>query len=284
MAVEAEHVRSWSGEIAFERHGPIRRGFRTAVVSPMVNYLPAGLMKALLRFGKSELARANWTDPGGWLSMVISYDGRPRQYADKLLVSGGAMPTALRNRKRLGARLLAGLIDSADSEPVHVLCLGAGPGQIINEALLQASRDAHATLVDLSTDAMEYGRELAKRNGLSDRVRFVTGDVRDVHKLIDRPVDIVKMLGICEYLTDPQLLSVAEAMARVMPPGTPIVFNSLSKNHGTDRFFRRVFGLHMIHRGPQALQALMTSAGFADFVSIPEPMGVYHVIVGHRQR
>jgi len=275
-------MEDWMADIQFERQGVARRMLKAAVINPLANYFPAAALKGLLRFGKSELARANWTDPGGWESMVISYDGRPKQVADRLLVGAGTMSMALRNRKRLGARILAGLIDSADSPPAHVLCLAAGPGQIIMDAMVQAKRDAVATLIDLNSDAFEFGREQAAKVGLSEKVRFVQGDVRNVDALLDRPPQIVKMIGICEYFDDEQIVDVASAVAEVMPPGSPIVFNSLSKAHGNDRFFRRVFGLHMIHRCPDELQDLMNRAGFDDFKSIPEPLGVYHVMVARR--
>jgi hypothetical protein len=32
------------------------------------------------------------------------------------------------------------------------------------------------------------------------------------------------------------------------------------------------------------MQELMNQAGFAGFESVPEPLGVYHVIVGRRQK
>ena len=65
-----------------------------------------------------------------------------------------------------------------------------------------------------------------------------------------------------------------------MPAGASIVFNSLSAAHGTDRFFRRVFGLHMIHRTPEQLTPTDAAGrASADFRVHPEPLGVYHVIV-----
>jgi len=270
-------------DIEFERLGAVRKVLRAFVLNPLANFFPAGMMKGVLRFARSELAAANWTDPGGWRSMVISYNGHCHQIADKILVKAGAMPMALRNRKRLGARLIAALIDQADHEPAHTMCLGAGPGQIIMDAMTQARRRSVATLVDLSSDAFEFGRRRAEELGLADCVRFVQCDVRDVRELLDRPPDIVKMLGICEYLEDDQIVSIASAAAEVMPAGAPIVFNSLSKAHGNDRFFRRVFGLHMIHRRPDHLQSLMNRAGFMDFTATAEPLGVYHVIVGRRK-
>ena len=275
-------MESWVSEIAFERQSPIRRALKAALINPAANYFPAGMLRAILRFGKSELAAANWSDPGGWRSMVISYDGRPKQIADKILVGGGTVPMALRNRRRLGARVLSRLIDASQSEPVQVLCLGVGPGRIIIDALVQANRDAHATLVDLNADAFEYGRRIAARAGVSDKVRYIQGDVRDVQQMLDRPPNVVKMLGICEYLTDEQIIDIARAAAAVMPTGAYIVFNSISKAHGTDRFFRRVFGLHMNHRSPEQLQSLIAPSGFGDFISIPEPLKVYHVISGRK--
>lgn len=269
-------------DIEFESHGPVRRMLKTMVLNPLVNYMPAPITKGLLKITKSELAEANWNDPGGWRSMVISYEGRPPQIADKLLVGGGSVPTALRNRKRLGATVLSRLIEQSDGDNAHILCLGAGPGITIIEALRRNQGGAHATLVDISNDAFDYGRQLADSEGVGDRVRYVLGDVRDIDELLHEPPDIVTMIGICEYLTDEQIVEIIAAAASVMPAGAAIVFNSISKKHGTDRFFRRVFGLHMNYRGPLELQGLMGQAGFADFTAVPEPLGVYHMIVGRR--
>jgi ubiquinone/menaquinone biosynthesis C-methylase UbiE len=279
---QAPPMQAWVEDIAFERPGRLARALKAAVVNPCANYLPSGLLKALLRFGSSELAAANWADPGGWRSMVISYDGRCGQVADKLLVRAGTIPMALRNRKRLGARLLVRLFEDFDHEPVYALCLGAGPGQIITEAMTQTPKAVSATLVDRSADAFAYGRRRAEGLGLADRVRFVQGDVRDVKDLLDHRPDVVKMLGICEYLTDEQIADILRAVAEVCHPGTALVLNSLSRRHGTDRFFRRVFGLRMIHRTPRQLQALAAGGGFGRFAAFPEPLGVYHVIVGRK--
>jgi hypothetical protein len=270
-------------QIEFETIGPVRRLLKAAVVHPLVNYLPAGLLKGILRLSRSELAAANWGDPGGWRSMVISYNGRCRQWADKLLVAGGTIPMALRNRRRLAGKVLARLIEEAKGDPVQVLCVGAGPGMIVIDAMVQARRAALATLMDLRADAHRYAGDLAKLHGLEGRIRFVTGDARDISKLTDCRPEVVKMIGICEYLSDEEIGQIASALASVMPSGGAILFNSLSKSHGTDRFFRRVFGLHMIHRSPSRLQEIVGRSGFGDFVSIGEPLGVYHVITGRRR-
>ena len=275
-------MEEWLSGIQFERQGPLKRLLKHTVFNPLANYFPAAWLKAALRFSKSELAAANWSDPGGWRSMVISYDAACPQIADKLLVNAGTISMALRNRRRLGSRLIAHLIDAGPSDPVHVLCLGAGPGRIIMDAMKQARRPSRATLVDLSADAFDYGRQCASAAGLQERVRFIAGDVRDVGGMLDRPVDVAKMIGICEYLSDEQILSIAHALAAVMPAGSAVVFNSISPSHGTDRFFRRVFGLHMNHRSPRELEAIFAAAGFGEFFRSREPLGVYHMILGRR--
>lgn len=270
----------WTNDIEFERIGPGKRLLKKLLLNPLANYLPVAWWKKWLADGESELALANWKDPGGWRSMVISYEGKPEKTWDKLLVNGGTIPMALRNRKRLAVRLIARLIDEAPHSPAHALCLGAGPGMIISEALTEAKKDAHATLVDISSDAFDFGREHAKQMGVADRMKFIQGDVRDVAPQISDRVDVVKTIGIFEYITDEQIRGIADALATVMPPGSAIVFNSISPRHGTNRFFRRVFGLNMIHRTPEQLQALLAPSGFGEFVTHREPLGVYHVMVG----
>lgn len=276
-------MESWLTEINFERPSPLRKAMSVLISNPIANYTPPGLLRALLKFGKSELAAANWKDPGGWRSMVISYDGKCHKTADKILVGASTISRALRNRRKLAGAILARLIDESPRQPAHVLCLGAGPGRIIADALCATRLQATATLVDLSNDAFEYGQRLMQGLGLADRVKYVVGDAREIGKILDKPVDIVKMLGLCEYLSDEQIVSIVQAVAAVMPPGAPLVVNSLSDRHGTDRFFRNVLGLHMIYRDVPRLQEILSQAGFGEFVAFPEPLGVYQVMVARRR-
>jgi hypothetical protein len=38
----------------------------------------------------------------------------------------------------------------------------------------------------------------------------------------------------------------------------------------------------MKHRSPEHLRKLMGRAGFGDFTTLAEPLGVYHVVVGRK--
>ena len=157
------------------------------------------------------------------------------------------------------------------------------PTPAMRRAMADADVECDATMVDLNTDAIEFGRNLAAEYGLGDRVRFIEGDVCDVRKMLDYPPTVVKMIGICEYLTDEQVVCIASAVAEVMPAGAPIVFNNITRRHGSDRFCRRVLGLHMNYRSVEELTGLMGQAQFGDFEVHDEPLGVYSVVVGCRQ-
>jgi len=270
----------WISDIEFERISPLMRLVKKCIFNPLANHLPAEWWRTWLREGQSELALANWNDPGGWRSMVISYEGRPERTWDKMLVKGGTIPMALRNRKRLAGRLFVRILEKAGHDPAHAMCLGAGPGLTIMDAMEAAGKPSVATLVDISSDAFEYGQAEAKRRGLADRVKYIQADVRDVKQMLDRPVDLVEMIGICEYLEDDQIVSIVQAVGTMMNPGTAIVFNSISDRHGTDTFLRNVFGLHMHHRSPERIEALLRPAGFGEFTHFSEPLGVYTVVVG----
>ncbi|OPX24823.1 MAG: hypothetical protein B1H04_01365 [Planctomycetales bacterium 4484_123] len=283
MPPGAAPIRRPPPELAFETPSLPRRLLSRYLVNPVANCIPAGLLRALLRFAKSQLAEANWIEPGGWRSMVISYNGCCQQVADRILVNAGIVPMALRNRKRLAAHLIAKLIEQSGARTPHVLCLGAGPGWIVMDALAQTHTPARATLVDLSAEALAFGRRLASERGLEGRVEFIQADIRQLDGQPIDPPDLVKMVGICEYLSDEQVVAAAREVGRMMRPGKPIIFSSVSCTHGAEPFLRRVLGLHLTYRSPVAACRLAGRAGFGDFEVYPEPLGVYHVIVGRRR-
>ena len=82
-------MESWMQDIEFERVGPVRKIMRKLVVNPLVNYLPAGFTKFILRHFKSELAAANWEDPGGWLWVQPDTANGTRRCPRMPLLDGG---------------------------------------------------------------------------------------------------------------------------------------------------------------------------------------------------
>ena len=154
MALPDINHQAAPAEVELERLSPGQLLAKALLLNPLANFLPSSITRALLKLGKSELAQANWADPGGWKSMVISYEAKPAMLSDRVLINGGTIPMALRNRRRLASRLIARLIDQAGHEGVHVLCLGAGPGTIIMEEEDPALRHVQRSTIPLE----RYGK------------------------------------------------------------------------------------------------------------------------------
>ncbi|MDD4889587.1 MAG: class I SAM-dependent methyltransferase family protein [Phycisphaerae bacterium] len=269
-------------QLDYERIGPVGKVFKKAVTDPLVNFvLPSGFIRWVLRITKSEMAEASWSDPGGWKSMVLSYrDDMPPQIADRFLIKLGSMPIALRNRRKLCVEIMSRMIRDRAGQRTNIVCLGAGPGMIVLDAMDRSEhKDCHAYLMDLNPDSFEFGRDLAKSKELDARVQFIHGNVKDYRTLCPAQPHIVKMIGILEYLPDAIVSDIVKAISEVMPPGGQLIANSLTRRHGTDRFFRRVFDLHMIHRSADCVRKLLADSGIATDHVFTEPLGVYDVLV-----
>jgi len=273
-------------DLDYEQVGPIKRAFKVGLTNPLVNWVvPAALIRWALRVTRSEMAAASWEEPGGWKSMVLSYrEHTPPQIADRLLLKLGSIPMALRNRKKLASEIIARMIRERAGQRTNVVCLGAGPGAIVLDAMQRAGHpDCHGYMIDLNADSFEHGRAQAAARGLDGRVRFIHGDVTHYRQLCDAEPHIVKMIGIIEYLPDEVVADIARAIAEVMPPGGQLLANSLTRRHGTDRFFRRVFDLHMIHRPAGRIGELLGPAGLRIEHVLTEPLGVYDVLICRKE-
>lgn len=294
--------------IQFEALTTGNRVMRDWFINPMINYiLPRWLLRALLR-GRSPLVDACVREPGSWECMRLSYEDQEAQGAiDKLVQKYGSFPMALRNRKRLVTRMLSELIFKhpvfgspvgrafsvsgvlrelvfSHQGPVHIVGVAAGTGHNIMEAMrLAPDSDSHAYMVDLSDGAVSFGRELAQRLGLADRITFIQGNVLEIDKLIDVQPDIVVAVGILEYFTDEQVADLLKAMYKAAPSGGTFVANSIQPAHGSDRFLRTVLGLHVNYREPDHLRRLLSDAGYTNFTVRSEPLGIYSILVGRKR-
>lgn len=77
----------------------------------------------------------------------------------------------------------------AGAHPESVVDLGCGTGELLLR-IVEATPGAEALGIDLDSDAIAAVREEAERRGLSDRVRFVEGDIREYRGNVDALVCI----------------------------------------------------------------------------------------------
>ena len=276
------------GKEPFEAPSILQRlGF--FLTNPGKNYLiPCSLLRALLKTSRSPLIAESFLRPGGWRSMEIVYKNAPPvDWLDRQALLDNPITMAARNRRKIVVERLTRLIRQHDSvDNVILLGIGAGPGRLLQTAMYDANVNPSrmtAYLIDLDKDAFPFGQTLAANFGLLDRVQFIQGDARRVQdSLPGVGVNIVKLVGIIEYLNDAQLVEMLSALRTVMVPGGSLVTHGFVDNYGTGRFFARVFGLQHHQRNAEYLSNILARNGFRVIECEYESTGIHPIITAAR--
>ncbi|MDP8263553.1 MAG: class I SAM-dependent methyltransferase family protein [Candidatus Ancaeobacter aquaticus] len=269
--------------IEYEVITPLQSIIKKIVLNPFINYiLPRAWILHTIENSKCDLLKESVARPGGWRSMEISYEnGQYKDFLDMVALRHSIFPMGLRNRKKLFSKVIAELIKRyAPDGHVNILGIGAGSGaNVMSGMVLSETENVSAFLIDLDSDAFEYGKNLCKSLGLSDgAVSFIQGDAIDVKTHIQVSPQIVKLIGIIEYLSDAHVESLMKVAYGALVDGGSIVTHSISDKHGVDPFARRIFNLQLRYRTVDEVCALLKKAGFSNFKVQHEPLGIYSLI------
>lgn len=275
-------------EIVLERPTAIQR-LGAALLNPAKNYLlPASWLKMLLKRSAGPLLAEGFARPGGWRSMEILYrNDEPVDWLDRQALRDNPISMGSRNRLKIITRRLANLIAQYGARgPVTILGIGAGPGRHVQSALVDSGVDparVTAHLVDLDDDAFEYGRALAEELGIASSIHFQQGDARSIRSsLPDMQAQIVKLVGLVEYLTDEQFLDLLSEVRNVTTRDATLVTHGFVDAFQTRRFLSRVFNLRHHRRSAEQMTSLLRSARFRVIDSVTEPVGVYPILTAIR--
>jgi SAM-dependent methyltransferase len=261
---------------------------RTAclLANPWKNFLlPAAWLRRQLRRSRSPLVAESFARPGGWRSMEIIYrNSEPVDWFDRQALRDNPISMAARNRRRVVTRKIAELIGRCGTQTaVNIVGVGAGPGRHVQTAIVESGIDparVSAYLIDLDEDAFEYGRVLAARLEISRCVHFVKGDARRIREVLPAvTANIVKVVGLAEYLSDAQFVELLQALREILVPGGCLITHGLVDAHGTGPFLARMFNLRHIQRTERQLRALLKSAGYRVVECVVEPVGVYPILI-----
>lgn len=273
--------------VKYETLPLFQRAFNRAVLNPLINYLvPTKLLSDFLRKSKSPLLHESLLRPGGWRAMKITYDnGMPVDFIDKRMLKDAVLTLSARNRRRMAVRSIGDLIQKYRvSGDVHIVGIGTGPGFNVLEAMVDAKTDrVFAYCIDEDADAFDFGRAMAARMGIGERVRYISGNAINLEHLLDVVPHIVKMVGILEYLNDDQVRDLLRVSHRRLSGGGTVLVNSMVGSHGVDRYMRRIFNWHLNYRSPERILRLFEECGFGDFNLRADPLGVYAIITGAKR-
>ncbi len=257
----------------------------SALLNPAKNYaLPVSWLIGLLRRSTGPLLAESFARPGGWRSMEIIYrNDEPQDWLDRQALRDNPISMASRNRLKIISQRLATLVTQyGASETVTILGIGAGPGRHVQSAIVKSGIDparVTAHLVDLDDDAFDYGRALAADLGIASSIHFQQGDARSIRtSLPGVQVQIVKLVGLVEYLTDEQFLDLLAAVKSVMSNDATLITHGFVDAFQTRRFLARVFNLRHQRRSAEQMTTLLRSAGFRVIETITEPVGVYPIL------
>jgi hypothetical protein len=268
---------------------PQRIGYR--LLNPYKNSLiPASWLRASLRTSRSPLIAESMVSPGGWRSMELIYRKQPPiDWLDRQALLDNPISMAARNRRKIVTQLIAHLIaQQPPDQHLNLLGVGSGPGWHIQTAIVEANIPASratAYLIDLADDAFPYGRRLAANFGLQDSVYFIRGDARQIRETLPSVrVNIAKLVGIVEYLTDDQFIVLLQALHDIMVPEGSLVTHGLVDKYQTGPFLARVFQLRHHQRDAKFMTELLNRTGFHVSDCQYEPTGIHPIITAVRDK
>ena len=257
--------------------------------NPLKNFLlPAGWLRRQLKLSRSPLLAESFVRPGGWRSMEIVYrNATAVDWFDHQALRDNPMAMAARNRRKIITRKITHLIgDYGRASAVTIVGVGAGPGRHVQSAIVNSDIDPAritAYLIDLDDDAFDFGRALAGRLGIARCIHFLRGDARRIRETLpDVRAQIVKVVGLAEYLSDAQLVELFRALREVVAPEGSLITHGLVDAHGTGRFLARMFNLRHTQRTERHMTALLKVAGFRVAECVVEPAHVYPIITASR--
>ena len=273
-----------AGDRGLERASPLLR-LLYLMTAPYKNFLvPSSWLLWLMRRSKSPLVADALVCPGSWRSMEITYrNDEPVDWVDRAALRTNPIAMAARNRRAIvTARLSALIARYGETAPVTVLGVGAGPGRHVQTAIVDSGIDparVTAYLIDRDDDAFDYGRALAARLEIASCVHFIKGDALRIRETLpDVAAQVVKVVGLAEYLNDNELVALLGALRDVMTPDGSLVTHGLVDVYRTARFLARVFNLRHHQRNAQQMTTLLEAAGFRTIDCVIEPMGIHPII------
>jgi hypothetical protein len=259
------------------------------IADPLRNYLlPASFWQRVLRHSRSPLIAESFRRPGGWQSMRIVYANEPPvDLFDRMAVRSNPISMASRNRRKLIVSKLSEIVKSrAGESQLSIIGVGAGPGLHVQEAICQSGIEparVKAYLIDRDSDAFEYGRQCARDRGIENCVSFVQGDAREIRRVLPHvEPQIVKVVGLLEYLTDDQALDLLRALREVMVPGAQILTHGIVDRYNTAPFVARTFGLKHVYRTGSQVRQMLETLGFHSIEMSQEPLKIYPILIARK--
>ncbi|MFW5799066.1 MAG: class I SAM-dependent methyltransferase family protein, partial [Planctomycetota bacterium] len=275
-----------SDGLEFEVYSALDR-VRQHIANPFKNYLvPRSTWRWIFRKSGSELLAESQRRPGGWKAMEIIYaNNPPKNFIDEMAVSQSPYSVEIRNRKTLVTDRLAKLVRhyAESAEDLLMVSVGGGPGRYMLEGMAANPEvQSRGVVIDFDDEAFSYGHDLQQQMELDGRVEYIKGDARDIARHVNHAPEIVLIVGLFDYLTDPEARQLIEVMFKNVKPGGSVLATSLSDPWHNAPFLKRAFGWDLNFRTGQYLAGMFGEAGFDIIETTETPMHIYTVVTARK--
>jgi CRP-like cAMP-binding protein len=121
------------------------------------------------------------------------------------------------------------------------------------------------TCVDRDEQALVAGARRAESQRLQDRMSFLLGSaVPSVAATLSLgPHHLVYALGLCEYLTDDEVVAMLDLAHSTLLPGGRLIVTNLAPGHADQELMGNLLHWHAQHRGSDEMRALFARSRFA---------------------
>jgi extracellular factor (EF) 3-hydroxypalmitic acid methyl ester biosynthesis protein len=128
-----------------------------------------------------------------------------------------------------------------------------------------------ASCIDLDGEALLATARRAERGGSSARLTLIRANVVPASgdALPLSPQQVIYALGLCEYLSNEQIVSLLDRSYDALAPGGEIILTNLGASNPDRELMEHVLGWTANHRSVEELQSLFTSSKFA-----PQPADI----------
>ncbi|MBX3629784.1 MAG: class I SAM-dependent methyltransferase [Nitrosomonas sp.] len=146
----------------------------------------------------------------------------------------------------------------------NILDLACGPGHF--SLFLAKYSKGNVTGVDLSDQMLAKAHDNAKKEGLSDRVQFLSGDITNLNQFSDKQFDLITCTNSAHHLPSPALLtSMMDEIDRVLTDqGTGFIMDlTRLRTAGCLNKYINLMGKEYLEHGLEALYEDFHNSMFA---------------------
>jgi ubiquinone/menaquinone biosynthesis C-methylase UbiE len=243
--------------------------------------------------GISPICRKIKENATNWraLDIIYNYEFRKRKGVEGEITDFWLKilnAQAVRNRLKLVKQTLKEEIEkiSQKESEIKLVSIASGSAQGVIEVMAEfkekeGGTNIKAIFLDLDSTAIEHGKKLAQKAGITDQIIFINKGVNMLEEALkDFSPHIIEVVGFLEYRAEEKAIKLIEKIYRLLPPGGLLLVSNVCNNL-EKLFLYHIVNWPMIYRSPRKLAKLLIKGGFnsKNIKIIYEPLKIHEIAI-----